>query len=208
MRAVPSAPPPAPSASRRLAPVLVPVLLLTACSSGGGLRGVVGECAGDPSSAACAAAREGFQTVRYPSLPAERLVAAASRALGDLDFEPQRDDARREVSGSYIAGAPVHDKQLDQLFRQTLKAYAPGRDLGGLSAQVGVLPLPEGGASLRLQLFLAAGDGTPQPVDVVGPYQIFFSQLGAELGAAPVPPPDDGQKKREKRPLVPSISGV
>jgi hypothetical protein len=211
MRAVPPLPLPAPSGSRRLAPGLIAVLLLAACStSGGGPRGVVGECAADPSSAACAAAREGFQTVRYPTLQADRLVAAASRALGDLNFEPQRDDARRQISGRYIAGAPVHDKQLDQLFRQTLKAYAPGQDLDGLSAEVSVLPLAgsDTGANVRLQLFLAGNDGAPHPVDAVGPYQIFFSQLGAELGAPPAPPPDDSPNKRQKRPVVPSISGV
>ena len=46
------------------------------------------------ASAQCAAAREHFQVVRYPTMSADRLVAAASRALGDLNFESNRDDAQ------------------------------------------------------------------------------------------------------------------
>jgi hypothetical protein len=185
-------------------------LLLAACSSSGGLHGVVGECLDAPGSAACAAARDGFQLVRYPALPADRLVAAASRALGDLDFEPERDDAQRRVGGRYIATAPVHDRQLDQLFRKTLKAYAPDQDLAALRAEVSVQPIAgsDTGATLRLQLFLPGADGAPLPVDAVGPYQIFFSQLGGELGAPLAPLPGDGDRKHEKRPLAPSISGV
>jgi hypothetical protein len=206
MRAVPYTPFPVQSAARLCA--LLPALLLAACAGSGGLHGAVEECVADATSAACAAVRDGFQLVRYPTQPADRLVAAASRALGDLDFEPERDDAARKVGGRYIAVAPVHDKQLDQLFRKTLKAYAPDRDLAALSAQVGVEPLGDAGATVRLQLFLPGTDGAPQPVDTVGPYQIFFSQLGVELGAAPAPLPDDTRKPREKRPMAPSIGGV
>jgi hypothetical protein len=209
MRAVPPAPTPAScrSFARRAAPLLA--LLLAACGSRGGMHGVVYECA-DPASAACAAAREGFQVVRYTSLPPDRLIGAASRALGDLDFEPERDDAGRKVSGRYVASAPVHDKQLDQLFRQTLKAYAPGQDLAALRAEVSAQPLAGGdsGATLRLQLFLPGADGAPRPVDAVGPYQIFFSQLGTELGAPPAPPPEEPGTRHERRPLAPAISGV
>lgn len=208
MRAVHPAQAQVPSAARRAAPLLA--LLLAGCSSHGGVHGVVYECQDDPASAACATAREGFQVVRYTTLPTDRLVGAASRALGDLDFEPERDDAGRKVSGSYIATAPVHDKQLDELFRKTLKAYAPGQDLAALRAEVSAQPLAgsDSGASLRLQLFLPGADGAPRPVDAVGPYQIFFSQLGVELGAPPAPPPEEPGKRREKRTLSPSLSGV
>jgi len=102
------------------------------------------------------------------------------------------------------------DKQLDELFRKTLKAYAPGQDLAALRAEVSAQPLAgsDSGASLRLQLFLPGADGAPRPVDAVGPYQIFFSQLGVELGAPPAPPPEEPGKRREKRTLAPGISGV
>lgn len=173
------------------------------------LRGQVRECA-DPDSAACAEAREGFQRVRYPTMPPDRLLAAASRALGDLNFEADRDDARRKVSGSYVPGAPVHDKQLDQLFRKTVKAYASGQEAPPLGAEVEVTALPDSdvGGSVRLRLFLAAAGGAPQPVDSVAPYQIFFRQLGVELGAAPAPVEDDSESKKHKPRLVPTISGV
>ncbi|MBV8087556.1 MAG: hypothetical protein JO247_22330, partial [Chloroflexi bacterium] len=46
-----------------------------------------------------------------------------------------------------------------------------------------------------------------QPVDSVGPYQIFFRQLGIELGATPEPLPDEEQQRPKPR-TVPSISGV
>ncbi|HZR34428.1 MAG TPA: hypothetical protein VFA75_03555 [Nevskia sp.] len=187
-------------------------LLPAACSTPGprnDVRGEVRECA-DPGSPACAAAREGFQLVRYPTMGSDRLVAAASRALGDLNFEAERDDARRHVDGSYVAAAPVHDKQLDELFRKTLKGYAPDRDLSALSAQVDVLPIPDRdvGGNVRLQLFLAGADGTAQPVDSVGPYQIFFRQLGIELGAPAAPVEEDSDRKKRKPQLAPSISGV
>jgi len=173
------------------------------------LRGEVRECA-DKDAPACAAARDGFQRVRYPTMGADRLVAAASRALGDLNFEADRDDAQRRVSGAYVAAAPVHDKQLDELFSKTLKRYAPGQDLAALSARVEVTPIPgsDTGGNVRLQLFLAGAGGTAQPVDSVGPYQIFFRQLGIELGAAPAPLDDDSNKKTRKPPMAPSISGV
>ena len=173
------------------------------------LRGQVRECA-DPDAPGCAEAREGFQLVRYPTMPVDRLVAAASRALGDLNFETERDDVQRKVSGSYIAGAPVHDKQLDQLFHMTVKAYLPGQDAPSLSALVEVLALPdrEVGGSVRLRLFLAGQGGAALPLDSVAPYQVFFRQLGVELGAPPTPIEDEGDKKRHKPPMAPSISGV
>ena len=173
------------------------------------LRGQVRACA-DPDAPACAEAREGFQLVRYPTMGTDRLVAAASRALGDLNFETERDDAQRKVTGSYIAGAPVHDKQLDQLFHKTVKAYVPSQDMPALSAQVEVSALPDRdtGGSVRLRLFLAGAGGAALPLDSVGPYQIFFSQLGIELGATPVPLDDDGDKKKHRQQMAPSISGV
>lgn len=173
------------------------------------LRGQVRECA-DPDSAACAEARDGFQLVRYPTMSVDRLVAASSRALGDLNFEPERDDAQRQVSGHYIASAPVHDKQLDQLFRKTVKAYVPGQEALPLTAQVEVTALADHdtGGSVRLRLFLATEGGAPRQVDSVAPYQIFFRQLGVELGATPVPVEEDEDKRKQRRPMAPSISGV
>jgi hypothetical protein len=144
--------------------------------------------------------------VRYPGEPAAHLVAAASRALGDLNFETTRDDERRIVSGDYIDSAPTHSKLLDDLFKKTLKDYQPA----ALSARVEVLPPPDQqtGAEVRLRLYYARPDAaSPQPIDSVAPYQIFFNQLGIELGEAVAPPPPVEPRERP-RPLSPSISGV
>ncbi len=215
MRAMPRADSKPLPGNRRLpgrALLLCLALLPAACATPeqrNELRGEVRECA-DKDAPACAAAREGFQLVRYPTMGPDRLVAAASRALGDLNFEAERDDAQRRVSGSYIVSAPVHDKQLDELFRQTLKRYAPGQDLSALSARVDVQPIAGGdvGGNVRLQLFLTGEGGAAQPVDSVAPYQIFFRQLGIELGATPLPLDDDSDRKKHKPQMAPSISGV
>ena len=202
--------PPYSSPARRLSLCLL--ALLAACATPeqrNDLRGEVRACA-DKDAPACAAAREGFQLVRYPTMGPDRLVVAASRALGDLNFEAERDDAQRRVSGTYVAGAPVHPRQLDELFLQTLRRYAPGQDLAGLGARVEVLPIAgsDTGGNVRLQLFLAGEGGAAMPVDSIGPYQIFFRQLGIELGAAPAPLDDDADQKKRKPQMAPSISGV
>jgi len=216
MPAIPRAEPSLSGTQRCSRPIwrlsLCALALLSACATPeqrNELRGEVRECA-DKDAPACAAAREGFQLVRYPTMGAGRLVVAASRALGDLDFEPDRDDAQRRVGGAYVASAPVHPKQLDELFRQTLKRYAPDQDLAGLGARVDVVPIPgsEVGATVRLQLFLAGEGGVAVPVDSVAPYQIFFRQLGLELGATPAPLDDDSDRKKRKPQMAPSISGV
>ena len=159
-----------------------------------------------PDSAECAAAREHFQVVRYPNFTADQLVAASSRALGDLDFETERDDRNRRVSGDYVASAPVHKGQLDEVFRNNLKQYKAAP----LTAKVEITPLPQQdiGAEVRLRLYTPQDGAEPQLVDSVALYQVFFSQLGVELGAPPAPlPQEDGPKDRRKA-VVPSISGV
>lgn len=187
-------------------PLLAGVLALAACITPdrGVRRDEVQACI-DKASPQCAAAREQFQSVRYPTMSAGHLVAAASRALGDLDFEPTRDDAQNKVSGEYIASAPTHKNQLDELFRKNLKIYGPAP----LTAQVEILPLAgqEVGADVRLRLYTAADGAAPTLIDSVAPYQIFFSQLGVELGAPPPPPPEDKPKDRRQQ-IKPSISGV
>lgn len=182
---------------------LLAAVLLSACAADGGApRADVRECA-DADSPACAEAREGFQLVRYPTMTPDRLVAAASRALGDLNFETSRDDANGKVSGSYVAAAPVHAKQLDELFRKTLKnQLAEGAELTA-QAEVQALANATTGGSVRLRLYRGGA-----PIDSVGPYQVFFRQLGVELGAAPTPVEDDADKKVRKPQLAPSISGV
>ncbi|WP_029921653.1 hypothetical protein [Nevskia soli] len=186
--------------------VLLGLSLLAACTPDRGVRRDEVRACIDKESPACAAARVQFQSVRYPTLSADRLVAAGSRALGDLNFEPTRDDAGNKVSGEYIASAPVHKNQLDELFRKNLKNYGTA----SLTAQVDILPLPgkDVGADVRLRLYTVAGEGmSPELIDSVAPYQIFFSQLGVELGAPPPPPPEDKPKDR-RHPVAPSISGV
>lgn len=186
--------------------VLLGLSLLAACTPDRGVRRDEVRACIDKESPECAAARAQFQSVRYPTLSAGRLVAAGSRALGDLNFEPTRDDAGNKVSGEYIASAPVHKNQLDELFRKNLKNYGAAP----LAAQVDILPLPgkDVGADVRLRLYTVAGEGVPpELIDSVAPYQIFFSQLGVELGAPPPPPPEDKPKDR-RHPVAPSISGV
>lgn len=186
------------------------VVLLSACAADhGALRGDVPECA-EPDSAACATAREGLQQVRYPTMTVDRLVAAASRALGDLNFETSRDDARAQVGGSYVASAPVHPRQLDELFRSTLKHFAPSLEALGLTAQAEVQGLPgsDVGGIVRLRLYRAGDNGAALLIDSVAPYQVFFRQLGVELGAAPTPVEDDSDRKKHKPQVAPSISGV
>ncbi len=156
--------------------------LLLGCNGQRALRSDQVEACTDPASAVCAAARDSFQLVRYPTFDAAHLVAVSNRALGDLDFETRRDDAQRKVAGDYIASAPVHSKQLDDQFRRTLKRYGQA----AISAVVEVTPLAgrETGADVRLRIYAAVpGAEAPQPIDSVAPYQLFFSQLGFELGA-------------------------
>jgi len=186
-------------------PVLAGILLLCACTPDRGVRrDDVWQCI-DRNSADCAAARERFQVVRYPTMSADQLVAASSRALGDLNFESNRDDAQGRVSGDYIASAPTHEKQLDLVFKRNLKSYAAA----SISAQVQILRLPDQdtGADVRLQLYAVVDGAPPSLIDSVALYQIFFSQLGFELGAPAAPPPEDKPQDR-RRPVVPSISGV
>ena len=185
--------------------LLTGALLLAACTPDRGVRrDEVPDCI-DKASAQCAAAREHFQVVRYPTMSADRLVAAASRALGDLNFESNRDDAQGRVSGDYIAAAPTHEKQRDDLFKKSLKGYATA----AVTAQVEILPLPsqDTGANVRLRLYAAVDGAAPALIDSVALYQIFFSQLGAELGE-PMAPVPEAQPRDRPRPLVPSISGV
>jgi hypothetical protein len=186
-------------------PVLAGMLLLCACTPDRGVRrDDVRQCMA-PDSAECAAARERFQVVRYPTMSADQLVAASSRALGDLNFEADRDDAQGRVSGSYIASAPTHEKQLDLVFKRNLKSYGAAQ----ISAQVQILRLPDQdtGADVRLRLYAAIDGAAPSLIDSVALYQIFFSQLGFELGAPAAPPPEDKPQDR-RRPVVPSISGI
>ncbi len=185
--------------------LLAGALTLSACTPDRGVRRDEVQACIDKGSSQCAAAREQFQSVRYPTMSTSRLVAAASRALGDLDFEPTRDDAQNKVSGEYIATAPTHKNQLDELFRKNLKNYAPAP----LTAQVDMLPLPgqDVGADVRLRLYTTVDGAAPALIDSVAPYQIFFSQLGVELGAPPPPPPEDKPKDRRQQ-IKPSISGV
>jgi len=186
----------------RAVPVLLATLVLASCVPRSGVRqDDLWQCA-KPDSPDCAAAREQLQRVRYP-LTADHLVAASNRALGDLNFETRRDDARRTVSGDYFATAPTHPKQLDDLFRQTLKSYAAAT----VTAQVEVLVDTDGAAAVRLRLYAAAAGAAPRLIDNVAPYQIFFSQLGAELGTPAAPPKEDNPRDRP-RPISPSISGV
>ncbi len=184
---------------------LLGLLLLAACTPDRGVRREEVQACVDKDSPQCAAAREQFQSVRYPTMGGDRLVAAASRALGDLNFEPTRDDAAGKVSGDYIAAAPTHKNQLDELFKKNLKNYAPAP----LTAQVEILPLAgkDVGAEVRLRLYIAVDGAAPELIDSVAPYQIFFSQLGVELGAPPPPPPEDKPKDRRQQ-IKPSISGV
>ena len=60
---------------------------------------------------------------------------------------------------------------------------------------------------VRLRLYAAAPGAAPQLIDSVAPYQIFFSQLGAELGE-PVALPKEDNLPGRPRPISPSISGV
>lgn len=189
-------------------PVLVAGLLLPGCShtpERGAHRDDASQCVA-PDSAECAAARERFQVVRYPTFRADQLVVAASRALGDLNFEAERDDRNHRVSGEYVGSAPVHKGQFDELFRKNLKQYGAAP----LTAQVEITPLPQQdtGAEVRLRLFAPQDGAAPQPVDSVAPYQVFFSQLGAELGAPVAPPPPQDNPRERRRQAVPSISGV
>jgi hypothetical protein len=166
--------------------LLIGTLLLASCTPRRGLRqDEVWECT-DKASPECAAAREHFQLVRYLAFPPAHLVAASARALGDLNFDTNRDDDKGKVSGVFIASAPTHSGQLDGLLRKNLKSYVPA----AVSAEVEILPLPDQdiGADVRLRLYFAAAGAAAQPIDSVAPYQIFFSQLGRELGAAPAPP--------------------
>ena len=181
------------------------MLLLAACTPDRGVRrDDVLQCI-DPASAECSAARERFQVVRYPTMSADQLVAASSRALGDLNFEADRDDAQGRVSGDYIASAPTHEKQLDLVFKRNLKSYGAAP----ITAQVQILRLPgqDTGADVRLRLYAATDGAAPSLIDSVALYQIFFSQLGFELGAPAAPPPEDKPQDR-RHPVVPSISGV
>ncbi len=184
---------------------LLGLLLLAGCTPDRGVRrDEVLQCIAKDSPE-CVAAREQFQVVRYPTMTADQLVAASSRALGDLNFEADRDDAQGRVSGDYIASAPTHDKQLDQVFKKNLKNYGPAP----ITAQVQILPLPNQGtgADVRLRLYAALDGAAPSLIDSVALYQIFFSQLGVELGAPPAPLPEDKPRDR-RRSVVPSISGV
>lgn len=184
-------------------------LLLAACGHApdrGAHRDDASQCVA-PDSAECAAARERFQVVRYPTFRVDQLVVAASRALGDLNFEAERDDRNHRVSGEYVAAAPVHKGQFDELFRKNLKQYGAAPLM---TAQVEITPLAQQdtGAEVRLRLFAPQDGAAPQPVDSVAPYQVFFSQLGAELGAPAAPPPPQDNPRERRRQAVPSISGV
>jgi hypothetical protein len=163
--------------------LLTSASLLISCTVERGLRhGEVWECA-NKASPDCAAARERFQVVRYLTFSSDHLVAASATALGDLNFDTRRDDAQGKVSGDFIATAPTHSGQFDELMKNTLKTYAPA----AVSAQVDVSPLPnrDTGADVRLRLYFAVAGSTPQLIDNVAPYQLFFRQLGSELGNPP-----------------------
>ena len=195
----------------RLLLPLAAVLLAACATPADRLRHVEVAACADKEAAGCEAARAGFQRLSYDSLDADKLTVAAARALGDLNFEVERDDARHQAAGAYVDSAPVHDKQLDSLFRGTLKPYQPAV----ISARVEVLPLAgrDSGGEVRLRLFAAADSGgQPAPVDSVGPYQVFFRQLGQELGLPDVDTAvDDAGKKRERqrpRAISPSIGGL
>ncbi|MDR3414935.1 MAG: hypothetical protein P4L83_02010 [Nevskia sp.] len=163
--------------------------VLAACTAARPRTGEVAACA-DQGSPACAAARDGFQRVHYTNIQPGRLVVASSRALGDLNFEVgERDDAGGRVEADYVAAAPVHEKQLDEKFKEAMHPYAGAR----VAAAVTVTP-GEAGAEVRLRLTAVPADGAaPRPIDSVTPYQLFFSQLGFELGlnAATVPEPKE-----------------
>ena len=119
----------------RLLLPLAAVLLAACATPADRLRHVEVAACADKEAAGCEAARAGFQRLSYDSLDADKLTVAAARALGDLNFEVERDDARHQAAGAYVDSAPVHDKQLDSLFRGTLKPYQPAV----ISARVEVL---------------------------------------------------------------------
>lgn len=182
-------------------------VLLAACSTGGA-RLDVPECA-RPEATACTAARDRFQVLNYDIATPDRLVAASSRAIGDLNFElVRRDDAAGIVLGRYVGSAPTHKDQLDSRFHDALRDAASLPLLARI--EVGAAPTAGGPVPVRLQLLLPAPDsrdGTAQmPLDRVKPYQIFFQQLSLELGGRVAPPEgDDRYKDEDKRPRKPAV---
>lgn len=188
--------------SRSATPPWAPLaaLVLAACSSTGP-KPEVPECA-DARSPACAAARDRFQVLNYEVTAPGRLVAASSRAIGDLNFElVRRDDDAGLVLARYVGSAPTHKDQLDSSFHEALRDAASLP----LMARIEVGKTVGSGTSVpvRLQFLLppaSAGSATePVPLDRVKPYQIFFQQLSLELGGR-ISPPEGASRRDDDKP--------
>ncbi|MDB5986134.1 MAG: hypothetical protein JWR16_1187 [Nevskia sp.] len=183
-------------------------LLLASCASHDKIRhGEARECA-DSGSPACIAARHAFQREHYTSISQDRLLAASSRALGDLNFETTRDDAQAQVRAEYVATAPTHKDQLDERFRKSLRNYAADHEARTVRAQLEVRQPPDDPTGQEVHLLLYAGaEGADDSSLIDNPalYQIFFNALGIELGAAPEPLPTDKHKERRKMLPMPSM---
>jgi hypothetical protein len=177
---------------------------LASCASHGDIpRGVARECA-DPDSEPCLHARIAFQQVQYTSISQDRLVAASTRALDDLNFETARDDEHAQVRGSYVEAAPTHKDQLDQRFHKFLRDHPDGHEAPALIAQVDVISSSAAPAAItvRLRLYNAQNPGSQTQVDEPALYEIFFKQLGFELAgtSAAVPAPSQPSPRKAAPP--------
>lgn len=172
-----------------------------------GLKPDIPECA-LPQSAECEGALERIQVLRYEGVSREQLVAAASRAAGDLNFDlVRRDDTTGLVQAKYIGSAPTHKDQLDSRFHAALGPAAAQP----VQAQITIGPAAAAGSTpVRLRLIApgaATDSGSPaMPVDRVAPYQLFFEQLSLELDGRSVPTPqaleDLDKGRRPNKPAV------
>lgn len=181
--------------------------VLAACSSAGSKIDVP-ECA-QPQSPECAAALDRIQVLNYDVTTPDRLVAASSRAIGDLNFELiQRDDSAGRVMGRYVGSAPTHPDLLDSRFHKALGDAASVPLVARID--VGTARVSGGPVPVRVQLLLpgsAKNDPAKStPLAQLAPYQILFEQLSLELAGRVAPPPGENQQdEHHKRPQKPGV---
>lgn len=184
---------------------LTPACLLAGCASSSEIpRGVARECA-DPDSESCIHARIAFQQVQYTSISQDRLIAASTRALDDLNFETARDDEHAQVKGCYVEAAPTHQDQLDQRFHNFLRDHPDAHAAQALIAQVDVVASSAEPAAItvRLRLYNTQTPGSQTLVDEPALYEIFFKQLGFELAGSSAAVQGPNQPSPRKVPSLP-----